>query len=434
MNYIISRFTKTVQFEDKMLLYNSYTEHFGVLELEVYKKLLANIGIINEKHPLVKYGFVVETNTDEYLLGKDKANQYIYSGILDLTIFISADCNLNCVYCFEVQEHVTMADNVIQRIIQFIQHNIRHYAQVRIEWFGGEPLLAKSKIYAFSDSVIDVCRKTSRLYSATITTNGVLLDVATFKELIRRKVYTYIITLDGLPEIHDKYRRGRDNQGSFFKILNNLRSIRDNVKTNTFSIVIRTNVTTETYQSLNEYISLLYKEFGKDNRFAFVFSPVYDWGGNSVKEISDKMVYTLSPLYQKIIEINYPLNFSLVKEDLRNHICKYGQKNTYSIDVYGNLLRCPQEMNEFYGKFKNNGILEKDDRKIATWCGMTSVGFNDCQTCNDYPLCLGKSCIRNLRYIKAYDRLSNNCKQQTIDFEDIIRLLYHFHRNLFISI
>ena len=79
---------------------------------------------------------------------------------------------------------VTVQDN----IIEFVKKNIYRYKDMRVEWFGGEPLLCMDIIEKLSASFIEICRKAHKGYSAGITTNGYLLSFETFKTIYNNKV------------------------------------------------------------------------------------------------------------------------------------------------------------------------------------------------------------------------------------------------------
>ena len=96
---------------------------------------------------------------------------------------------------------------------------------------------------------------------AQITTNGYLLDVETFKKLLKCNIYSYEITLDGFESDHNKNRSLKNGNGSYNIILNNLRAIRDEVKSRVFQIVIRVNLTKTTLDKFVEFCDFLKKDF-----------------------------------------------------------------------------------------------------------------------------------------------------------------------------
>lgn len=56
-----------------------------------------------------------------------------------------------------------------------------------------EPLVNKGAIYNLSESFLNTCRQYAKPYNVAITTNGYLLYVSTFQQLLDFQVYTYCI-------------------------------------------------------------------------------------------------------------------------------------------------------------------------------------------------------------------------------------------------
>lgn len=86
-------------------------------------------------------------------------------------------------------------------------------------WFGGEPLLRFAQLRRLSERFLAL---DFRRYSASLITNGYLLDAdkaALLDELAIREVQ---ITLDGPEEVHDRRRTLVSGGGTFRRILENI--------------------------------------------------------------------------------------------------------------------------------------------------------------------------------------------------------------------
>ena len=136
-----------------------------------------------------------------------------------------------------------MSEEIQEGIVRYVRRNIAKYAVLRISWFCGEPLLALDVIEQISTKVIDICKKARRKYVADITTNGYLLSLDVFKKLLSLNVLEYQITIDGVKHVHDSKKPLVNGGGTFDTVTSNLRLIKQGVKSSTFSIVIRSNVT-----------------------------------------------------------------------------------------------------------------------------------------------------------------------------------------------
>lgn len=91
-----------------------------------------------------------------------------------------------------------------------------------VDWFGGEPLVGRKSLFELSDKLIALCASGDVDYSATIVTNGYLLDEETCETLRRVKVRHAQVSLDGPPHIHDRMRPLRNGGPTFSRILENL--------------------------------------------------------------------------------------------------------------------------------------------------------------------------------------------------------------------
>ncbi|WP_295589956.1 radical SAM protein [uncultured Lamprocystis sp.] len=126
-----------------------------------------------------------------------------------LQFLVTEDCNLRCVYCYE--KHKTAKSLPVD----FIKAKIRDemladngYAELSIEFFGGEPLLRFDAIREVVDWFRDTdWSSSSKTYRFVITTNGSLLT-DTMKDWFSRKSndITLCLSMDGLPEAQNRNR------------------------------------------------------------------------------------------------------------------------------------------------------------------------------------------------------------------------------------
>ena len=64
-------------------------------------------------------------------------------------------------------------------------------------------------------------------YSADIVTNGFFLTKEVFEKLLSWEVRQYMVTIDGVQAVHDSRRHMAGGQGTFERIVENLKAIRD---------------------------------------------------------------------------------------------------------------------------------------------------------------------------------------------------------------
>ena len=205
----LSKYNLYREINDKVLIYNFLSGEFGITDKE--KIIERNY----DTEEFRKYGFSCQNEEEEDLLAMYKHNKMLHTSELNLTILASENCNFACQYCFDSFNGINIKQPVADDIILYIRKNIRKFTAVNIGWFGGEPLLAAKEIERMSHKILEICHKSSRSMHAQITTNGYLLDVETFKKLLKCNIYSYEITLDGFESDHNKNRPLKNGNGSY---------------------------------------------------------------------------------------------------------------------------------------------------------------------------------------------------------------------------
>jgi len=126
-------------------------------------------------------------------------------------------CNLTCMHCYSISADVDFAGELSTTEVLSVMHDLRTFGVPALILSGGEPLLRKD--------IFEIARhaKSMGFYTA-LSTNGTLIDMPMALR-VRDAGFDYVgISLDGLRETHDKFRRKR---GAFEKSLGPLRLLRD---------------------------------------------------------------------------------------------------------------------------------------------------------------------------------------------------------------
>ncbi len=168
-----------------------------------------------------------------------------YQKLLDsflsyLILDVTEDCNFRCKYCSFSGSYAFsrnhnrkfMTWETAREAIDFFM--ARNHAilgstdrGLSMGFYGGEPLLRKELILKSLDYLESSYPEKFSKFKFLMTTNGSLLDENTIKELIK---YNFFITvsLDGPPDIHNRYRvfeSGNDTHDTIRKNLKLLESI-----------------------------------------------------------------------------------------------------------------------------------------------------------------------------------------------------------------
>lgn len=401
--YRLSRFVHCVKHGKKTILYHAYRKKIKIIDgVNCHFSDESNKNLM---HELIDESYLVDDELNETSFGITEYMKNKYDKKLHLVILPTEECNFRCKYCYEDFRKSKMSMQIINAIIRYIKKSIRNYTSLRIGWFGGEPLCALDQIKYLSNNIIRLCRELKRPYTAEITTNGYLLTPLVFRELLNLKVTYYQVTLDGLPEIHDKYRVLSNGNPTFDVILNNLKAIKSTFDNARFHIAIRVNLTKETLRTLLEYLEYLEREFGEDSRFSVELNLVGDLGGNS-KSLSREYIYSLYTVYNSIVENNKILKLVSrgAEQLLYTSACYASKYHSYVIGSDGMLYKCTAAFNDSrnqVGYINNRGDMVLDEIKLSKWDGLGEV-CKECLECPALTNCYGGRCpLKRMNNIKC---------------------------------
>ena len=151
------------------------------------------------------------------------------------TIFITTRCNLGCSYCiyggqYEQHEELTqmpMPWETVKATMDFLERHSRKSEKVRLDFFGGEPLLAFNMIDRGVQYLKSIIKPGGPCVEITITSNGTVITDRILDFLLEHNVYLQF-SIDGDRNSHDLHRRYKtSDRGSFDVILRNLQKIYD---------------------------------------------------------------------------------------------------------------------------------------------------------------------------------------------------------------
>jgi MoaA/NifB/PqqE/SkfB family radical SAM enzyme len=193
---------------------------------------------------------------------------------------ITNRCTLHCKHCFIYRDgnpndpHGEMETSTMIRKLSDLKG--RHGMETML-WMGGEPLLRP-----------DVLRKGAPLFERnTVTTNGTI-------DLIELPRCTYVVSLDGPPELNDAIR----GKGSFAKVMKTLSRVPEDFEP---TVMCQCVVTRTNEDRLEELVECLRPTRAEGMAFSFYVPPQYDtseltWG--SLKR-RDEAVYEVFRLKKK---------------------------------------------------------------------------------------------------------------------------------------
>lgn len=158
-----------------------------------------------------------------------------FSGVATYVVKVASRCNLNCSYCYMynmgddtfMNQPKKMSSSTVENFALKLKEHINEFSlkEIIIAFHGGEPMLwGIENIIDAKNKINNVVKGKARL-SFAIQTNGVLLDDDNTKLLTQNGIYIGV-SIDGVKEVHDKYRVDHKGRGSFDKIISNFDFIR----------------------------------------------------------------------------------------------------------------------------------------------------------------------------------------------------------------
>lgn len=310
---------------------------------------------------------------------------------LSIVIFTTEQRNFRCKYCYEEFKEGSMSKQQYDTIYDFIDYHLKNgdYDKLLINWFGGEPLLQFRDIIDFEERVLSLLKSKNIEFSANITTNGYLLTKERFEELLKAKVRTYQITIDGTK--HDELRVLKDGSATKNTILTNIKNILDS-SSEKFEIILRNNILRDNVDY--GWYDKIAQIFGKDKRIFLHIHPVSPLGG-------DKELDLLDSDEEKEEQIkkheNYVKSIGLQVLDIDDvmPLCYASLPNNYSFRPNGEIVDCTVALKEGYNKIGsfNNGEIKIDRAIQKKWSSL--INSEKCCRCINFINCKLNACPNN---------------------------------------
>lgn len=378
---------------DQTIFYNSRTNALALLEAENYTQYKAfcedGAAITDEKflEGLTYGGFLVDDEINELDLIRLSLLQSRFGNHhLGLTIAPTSDCNSRCIYCYEKDSlrKSTMTEEVQNALIEYVKRVMPIISSVNVSWYGGEPLLALDIIERLTEEIYAICEENKVAYSASIVTNGYLLTPKVAKKLGELHISNIQITLDGLPEQHDKRRPLKDGQPTFSKILSNLKESKDHLPCR---VSIRVNVDKQNVSQVDAIIKILEENGLNDVTVAYL-----GMVENSNGTYQDSECFQVQEFSKFEYDFNIRNSMSLVGHYPRlvHNVCSADSVSGMVIDSDGLIYKCWNDIGIKERAIGN--LLDNSYRNQKIFMGYLlydPTQDEECKMCKYLPICMG---------------------------------------------
>ena len=286
--------------------------------------------------------------------------------ILSLCILPTEQCNFRCTYCYESFKLTQMEDETVEAILKFVIKRSSSIKQLNVEWFGGEPLLAKDTVLYLSQKFQELSIQHGFKYSSSMTTNAYFLNKNLFEGLLASGINAFQISLDGPKEVHNKTRVLVNKQGTFDKIWQNLLDIKS-VKGD-FQITLRVHYFQEILTSIKVFSQILNETFQNDKRFIIFYRNISNLNDCNIENLS---IYEnqeeIKQIQQELNELSTEVETTTLED---NSICYASKANFYIIRSDASISKCTVCLDEdvnIIGKLNREGDLELNQDKARLW-------------------------------------------------------------------
>ena len=227
---------------------------------------------------LVENGFVVESREQERAsLGEYFVNLREDSEQMKVTVLTTLQCNFACDYCFQGDHGdynkfaAKMTLDTARQVAHWIEQRLDEVRPERfhLTLFGGEPLLNLPVGYYLAERVHALCAQRGIPQSLSVITNGLLLTPEVIDRLLPYGLYGVKITLDGDRDTHNRMRPLRGRQGTFDRIIENVRRVAPKV-----NITIGGNFDETSWDSYPALLQFLKEQEFADRIVKINFKPI----------------------------------------------------------------------------------------------------------------------------------------------------------------
>ena len=148
--------------------------------------------------------------------------------IINMCLFLTQSCNLNCVYCYgdggEYGTGGSLDEKTAYQAVDWLIEQSGKMKKIHLGFFGGEPFLKFSLMKAIVEYTTKRVREVDKEVEFHCTTNATLLDDAQIAFILDHNI-SILISIDGPPEIHNAQRPFSNGEGSYDVIVPKIKNL-----------------------------------------------------------------------------------------------------------------------------------------------------------------------------------------------------------------
>jgi uncharacterized protein len=399
---------------------------------------------------LAENGFIVDSretdrrNIEQYF-DSFRAN----SDQLRVTLLTTLQCNFACDYCLQGDHGdwnktaAKMSMDTAARLGNWIEARLEALGSkgLALVFFGGEPLLNMPVVDYLSQRMWAYCQARGISMYSSIVTNGLLLTPEIVDRLTPYGLGGVKITLDGDRDTHNRMRPLRGGQGTFDKILKNIRLVADKVKVSIGGNFDESSV--DSYPALIEYLreqdfadklqKVSFKPIIREQKppqpkgfialtpIASDGTPTKPLGGSCMTSAGAGVTNnnsgcdTCGFLDEKtafLREETMKAGFKTV-DGVHMGPCDIHKSHSYTVGPDGSLYACPGFATEL-GESTGHIDGRRDDLRTAAAKRFEKIlGWHECNDCSFIPVCAGGCSAAS--HVELGDMNKPNCHKPSFE-------------------
>lgn len=319
------RFLKLIEFENKFFIYD--VDNFNLYEIEenLHNSIKRNEIFMEDLIPKSNY-----IDTKQHL-----------QSITNIHLNVAQVCNLVCGYCYGIDGEYGLKGKMNEgnalKAIDFLIKNSGDEKNLRVVFFGGEPLLN----FPMIKTVVDFCDKkekeVSKNFNYSIVTNGTKFNTE-INDFLNKNNFDVTVSFDGDKETQDVNRPFRGGKGSYESILP---KVKEFLESRNGNATARATITNHSKDLL----------FYRDN----------------LKQIGFKNSFVEAVTLSDFSKENYNVND--LTSDQRKQLLEYDKKE---IEAFAKAIKSRDDLSDFMGSkyiIYLKQLLNK--KKNSQYCGVS---------------------------------------------------------------
>jgi uncharacterized protein len=146
-----------------------------------------------------------------------------------LSLAVAERCNLGCTYCYAEGGSFggparSMSWEVAEASVHRLFAEAKPGERINLAFLGGEPLINRALIRRATELAARLAAQCNIPIGFSITTNGTLLTVDD-AEFFDQYAFAVTVSLDGVGAVHDALRPTKAGQGSYNRVITNVRPL-----------------------------------------------------------------------------------------------------------------------------------------------------------------------------------------------------------------